>query len=301
MAASLKAFDGACDRVQRGDSTAAPAPTAPAAPPHARDPQVRSLLARVASGFAADAQPVLVEGVRRMLDYQDAPYASLYLDRMAAIAALGDTELTRETARHLALWMSYEDTIRVADLKTRDSRFERVRAEVRVQADQVLAINEYMHPRLQEICDTLPAALGRWLLGSRWPRRVVERFAARGRVVTTSSLRGFVLLYAVAAMRRWRRATLRYEVENARIEAWLDQIQGAAATSMRLAVEIARCQRLVKGYGDTHERGLRNYEALLGSVRRGVSAETLVELRDAALADEHGTALRAALVRHALV
>ena len=35
-----------------------------------------------------------------------------------------------ELARHLALWMSYEDTVRVAELKTRDTRFARVRAEL---------------------------------------------------------------------------------------------------------------------------------------------------------------------------
>ena len=73
----------------------------------------------------------------------------------------------------------------------------------------MLAINEYMHPRLQEICETLPAALGRWLIASGWPRRLVERFTRRGRVVTTSSLRGFLMLYAVAGMKRWRRSTLR--------------------------------------------------------------------------------------------
>ena len=59
--------------------------------------------------------------------------------------------------------MSYEDTIRVAALKTRGTRFERVRGEVRVGRDQVLAIDEYMHPRVQEISETLPGALGRWL------------------------------------------------------------------------------------------------------------------------------------------
>ena len=55
--------------------------------------------------------------------------------------------------------MTYEDTIRVAALKTRATRFERVHGEVRVGAGQVLAIDEYLHPRLQEICETLPAGL----------------------------------------------------------------------------------------------------------------------------------------------
>jgi indolepyruvate ferredoxin oxidoreductase beta subunit len=199
--------------------------------------------------------------------------------------------------------MSWEDTIRVAELKTRGSRFERVRAEVRVADGQLLAIDEYLHPRVQEIAESMPAALGRWLLASGWPRRLLERFTARGRIVTTSSLRGFLLLYATAGMKRWRRATLRYALEQARIEQWLRRVEEAAAVGAELATEVARCQRLVKGYGDTHERGLRNYETLMAALGRGgasVTPATVRELRDAALADEHGAALQAALARHAL-
>ena len=119
------------------------------------------------------------------------------------------TVLACEVARHLALWMSYEDTIRVADLKTRDSRFARVRGEVRVASDQVLTINEYLHPRLQEVADTLPASVGRWLLRAGVARRLVERLASKGRVIQTSSLRGFLMLSVVAGLRRWRRSSLR--------------------------------------------------------------------------------------------
>ena len=66
---------------------------------------------------------------------------------------------------------------------------------------------------------------------------------------------------------------------------------------------MAQCQRLVKGYGDTHERGWRNFGVLMGVVGRAGAAlapATLAELRDAALADEHGLGLAAALRRHAL-
>ena len=75
------------------------------------------------------------------------------------------------------------------------------------------------------------------------------------------------------------------------------------ALNPALAVEIAECQRLVKGYSDTHERGLRNYEMLMAAVERAgarLAPATLRELRDAALADEHGNKLRAALAQHAL-
>ncbi|NLP60580.1 indolepyruvate oxidoreductase subunit beta family protein [Paraburkholderia sacchari] len=274
--------------------------------PAPRDPAVARLLERVRTELPVEVQSFAVEGVRRLIDYQDPDYAALYLDRLAKLrgkVADAPEILLRETARHLALWMSYEDTIRVADLKTRASRFERVRGEVRAQADQLLAINEFMHPRIEEICETLPAGIGRWLARPHAVHRLVERHTKAGRVIKTSSLRGYLMLHAVARLRGMRRRTLRYELETARIEAWLQQIVQSAQHNPALAVEVAQCQRLVKGYSDTHARGLANYQTLMGAVVHAgarLAPATLRELRDAALADEHGHKLRAALARHAL-
>jgi indolepyruvate ferredoxin oxidoreductase beta subunit len=304
---AASALDGAIEAPPVSD--AAPMIAAPpGAPARSRplDPDVQALLERIERGFPAAAHPLLREGVRRLIDYQDPAYASLYLDRMAAVAALpgdADGRLVEETARHLALWMSYEDTVRVAALKTRGSRFERVRTEVRAGDDQVLAIDEYLHPRVQEIAETLPAAIGRRLEQPGWLRHLVERHTRKGRIVTTSSLRGYLMLRAVAGMKRWRRATTRYAVENAAIEAWLAAIADASALNPALAVEVARCQRLVKGYSDTHERGVRNFDTVMAAVRRAGAAmapATLRELREAALADEQGARLQATLARHAL-
>lgn len=302
---SLKAFGAAFVRAQGAAVEEAPMDL-PAAAPQPKHPAVRALVERVQRDFPASVHPVLLEGVRRLIDYQDLAYAALYLDRAAAIAALpsnDDHRLLRETARHLALWMSYEDTARVAALKTRSSRFERVRGEAGVKDGQVLAINEYMHPRLQEICETLPAGIGRWLMNSSLPRRLVEGLTQKGRVIQTSSLHGYLMLRTVAAMKRWRRSTLRYAEENRRIEEWLQRIAATAVRHPELAVEVAQCQRLVKGYSDTHERGLRNYDTVMAAFQRagaGLAPATLRELRDAALADEHGHKLQAALAQHAL-
>ncbi|MGZ8471559.1 MAG: indolepyruvate oxidoreductase subunit beta family protein [Gemmatirosa sp.] len=280
--------------------------SAPTPHPASIDPRVRALLERVDRELPLAARGVLREGVRRLIDYQDVAYAGLYLDRIARIAA-GPVDaaglLVAETARHLALWMSYEDTARVAQLKTRGTRFARVRSEVRAGADQVLAIDEYLHPRVQEIAETLPAAIGRRIERPGWLRDVVERATRRGRVVTTSSLSGFLLLRAVATMKRWRRATTRYAAENTGVEAWLTRIAATAAVHPDLAVEVARCQRLVKGYSDTHARGSRSFEAVMAAVEKGgaaIAPATVRELREAALADENGQALAAALARQAL-
>ena len=299
--ASLRAFDEGARLANATPSAVGaptPAPIAPAPLTHAH-PAVAALLRRLREQFPQGTQALLTEGVRRLLDYQDPAYAALYLDRAAAIAAHGHDELTAETARHLALWMSYEDTVRVADLKLRAKRFERVRGEAKVGDAQVLDIHEFLHPRLQEICDTLPAGLGRWLALSGAPRRLVERFTQHGRIIKTSSLRGYLTLYALASLRRWRLGSHRYGVENTRMEAWLAQIHAALPQQPAMALEIARCQRLVKGYSDTHERGMRNFEQLMAAARklagRDDAAAALQRLRDAALADEHGKVLGAAL------
>jgi indolepyruvate ferredoxin oxidoreductase beta subunit len=292
-------------------ATASPPPSAPA-PASAscpRDPAIAALVERVRTSYPVEAQEIAIEGLRRTIDWQDTDHARLYLDRVDRVRAAArgaPPRLIAETARHLALWMTYEDTVRVAALKTRATRFERVHGEVRVGAGQLLAIDEYLHPRLQEICETLPAGLARWLERPGWPRRWVERWTEKGKVVTTSSLSGFLLLYAIAGLRRFRRRSVRFGVEAERIEAWLAEIVRVAASDPALAVEVAQCQRLVKGYGDTHERGWRNFGVLMGVVGRAGSTggalapATLAELRDAALADEHGHGLAAALQRHAL-
>jgi indolepyruvate ferredoxin oxidoreductase beta subunit len=305
---SLKAFGAALQRAQAGEQ---PAPaSAPAQPlPRAAHPKVQALLDRAAARWSGETLRLVVEGLRRLIDYQDPDYAAQYLllleDVAAALPAAtpGIATLQAELARHLALWMSYEDTIRVADLKTRGSRFERVRAEVRAGSEQLLAINEYLHPRVQEIAEAMPASLGRWLLASGAPRRFVERLSSKGRVVQTSSLRGYLLLSGVAGLRRWRRGTLRHQLEMQRIAAWLAEVRQCAARDVALATEIVRCQRLVKGYGDTHERGLHNYQRLREARERigaRMNASMLAELRQAALADEQGRGLDAALARHGL-
>ncbi len=268
-------------------------------------PRLQEQATRVARDFPAAVQPTLVAGIMRMADYQDAQYATEYLDRLAPICSLdrrygaNSYHLLEETARYLALWMSYEDTIRVADLKTRRSRFARVTQEIGAGAAQVVQINEFMHPRVEEIADTLPAPMGRWLLATGWARALVQRFAHKGRVIQTTSLRGYLLLYCVAALKGMRRKSLRFSAENAKIGEWLAHIQSQAGTDYALAVEVAESQRLVKGYGDTHIRGTRNFDTLMASLprlRHGIDgAGQLRRLREAALADDSGKQLAAML------
>lgn len=296
LAAFADAFERATKSVNEAPQTTRPR-LSDAIPERARSAAAQPLLERVRT-FAPAVQPVLLAGVRRLIDYQDVQYAALYLERVAKIAA-GDLDegrtLTQTVAQHLALWMSFEDTIRVADLKTRRARFERVRDEVRIEDGQLLGVTEFMKPRLEEIAGTMPAGLGRRLERSPGMRRALARMTV-GRHIRTSTVRGFLFLRVIAALRRIRRATLRFQVENGRIERWLETIEATARESYSCAVEIARLQRLVKGYGETHERGWRNFEMIMSEtpalVRRADGAALLARLHAAALADEEGAGLQ---------
>ena len=196
--------------------------------------------------------------------------------------------------------MAYEDVIRVADLKTRGSRLARVLVEARGRPEQIVDVTEYMHPRFEELCDTLPWRFGQRLLGSDRARRLIAPLIERDRTITTSRLGGFLLLHGIALLRRWRRGTYRYRLEQERIMGWLASALNAARTDAQLAVEIIRCQRLVKGYGDTHARGLHNFATIMRRlpdlVQRPDSSAIVQALREAALKDDDGRALARAIV-----
>jgi indolepyruvate ferredoxin oxidoreductase beta subunit len=206
----------------------------------------------------------------------------------------GQWSLTEAVARALALWMTFEDTIRVADLKTRAARFVRVRDEIRADPGQLFGITEFMKPRVEEIAGTLPAGMGRWVLRSPGVSRWLTRWTG-GKQIRTGTVSGFLILHMLGGLKRWRRGTLRYQEENGRIERWLGRIEGLATTNYPLAVELARAQRLVKGYGDTHERGWRNFSTLADKIDelapRADGAAVFARLQAAALADEEGKAL----------
>ena len=138
----------------------------------------------------------------------------------------------------------------------------------RSRTARILEIAEFFHPRTQEIADTLPAALGRWLLRSGWARAVVDRATRKGRIVKTTSIGGFLLLYALSRLKPLRRRSLRFATEQAALAVWLDLVAESARSDYALALQVARMRGLVKGYGETHERGRMKFEKLVELVPR---------------------------------
>ena len=258
--------------------------------PAPQPPPVPDLPARVEREFPSPCHQILAAGVQKLTDYQDERYAAEYLDRLAPIrdSDRGAFTLLRETARYLALWMSYEDAIRVADLKLRPARFERIHQETRTKPGQLLEVHDFLYPRIGELADILPAGLGRWLLDTGWARRLSERFTRKGRVVPTTSIRGFLKLWLLARARRSRRKSLRFEREHRRIDEWLALLVTLAAENYALACEVAPSPRIIRGYGDTHVRGCRNFDELMETLAtlRGEpdAASRFAKFREAALA-----------------
>ena len=249
---------------------------------------VEDLIARARRDFPAASLDVVEEGIRRLAAYQDRKYAALYLDRLKGLPA----DLVREVARHLAVRMSFEDVIRVAQAKTSRERLERVRQEVRAGAHEPLEVTEHFKPGNDEIAAMLPPTAARWLLRRR-PFHISMH-------VRSTTVWGFARLRFLASLRWWRPYSFRFVEEQAEIERWLTAIRAAAPIGSGLAREIAESARLIKGYGDTYKRGLQNYRriseeviapALAGRLVPRAAADAVANARVAALADPDGESL----------
>lgn len=299
--ASLAGFAAAFD-------AAAAALSAPAQPAAAVAPA-----AVPAIGADTGLSSVLALAETRLTDYQDATYAARYRARIttlqATLPASADPEaevVLSDAARHLALWMSYEDVIRVADLKTRRERFERVRAEAQAGPDDIVQIREHLKPGIDEIAAVAPRRLGQWLL-QRAQRRQAAAPGPRGNGITlhTSSIRGFVMLRLLAALRPLRPRSLRFAEEDAAIEAWLAALAQVLPLHAGFARQLAQLPRLRKGYSDTFVRGKAAYRRIfeacvapwLISGQRPDDAATsaLAQAVTAALADPEHQALDRAI------
>jgi indolepyruvate ferredoxin oxidoreductase beta subunit len=305
--ASIRTFDAAFDRAQGKTQDAVPAaaqakssdtPTSVTT-----DPQLVALAARLKQELPASAVAIAQAGLRKVVDFQDVAYGAEYLDILKSLhatdrnsgGAAHDFTFTQTAAKYLANAMSYDDVIRVADLKTRATRRARVEKELELSDNQLLQTTEFMHPRMEEVMGTLPAGLARWLDARPGLVGWLDRRINKGRRVRTYSLPWFLALYAVGGMRGMRRRSLRHAVETAHRDEWLKVATDAVASNYQLGVEVLQCHRLVKGYSDTHSRGLSKFDKALSAIklvaRRDDAADWARRLREAALKDPAGKEL----------
>jgi indolepyruvate ferredoxin oxidoreductase beta subunit len=253
------------------------------------------------------ARAFATEGVRRLAAYQDLPYARLYLQRLKPIAevdarANANGRLLSETARHLAVRMSFEDVIRVAEAKIDPKRFRRIEGEIGAN-DQPYVITEFLKPGIEELCQVLPPRLARAIVAYSEKRGWLGKIYF-GMELKTTTVWGYSRFWALAKLKRFRPKSWRFAEEQAVIESWLERIVAAAKLSGDLALEVAECARLIKGYGDTWKRGFSNYQTiearvivpvLEGRIPLRIGIDAIASARAAALLDPEGESLATAL------
>lgn len=308
--ASLRGFALGWDAIAAQDTnTPAQAPASTAATPATA---AHAIPSPIAANFPSPLHELLGLGYGQVVDYQDARYGDLYLARMQAIlkaeqAANADSlDVSKETARWLALWMQFDDIVRVAALKSSAARLERVRREVSAKPGDLLKLYEHFKPGVPELAGLLPGFLAQPLI--RWDRRR----AARGLAplawpikVGTHTVAGMLVLRCLASLKVLRVFSQRYADEQALMEEWLTAVAQGCAQSTALGLALARCAQLIKGYGSTHERGRDNLLHILrhlGAQGHFATpqdrAQAIEQARQAALRDEAGEALDATLRKH---
>ena len=306
--ASLRALQAgqlAARQPVRADAPPDPMHTEPRPlPVRAASADVEPLRARIERGFPPVAHAMLGAGLQRVIEFQDIAYGAEYLDRVADLhqhaLRCGDSERGHmaliEAARWIAVAMAYDDVIRVADLKIRAERLERIRQEVGAPEGEVVGATEFFHPRLDEVCGLMPRRWVERIERSRFWRGQLQRLIGDGKRVRTHTVRGHAMLSFLAGLRRWRRSSLRHEVEMAHLQAWLDEVKRLMAIDHALGLELIRCRRLVKGYSDTHARGTSKFDRLVQAARQLVgrpsAGSDLAALSAAALADSQGLQLQ---------
>ncbi|MCB1340056.1 MAG: indolepyruvate oxidoreductase subunit beta family protein [Pseudooceanicola sp.] len=307
--ASLAAFELAREAAEARAQDAAPeavATTTRMSGPETLRRAYGALESRIAT-LPPEAQEMARAGLRKVVDFQDIAYGGEYLDLLASLAtkdraAGGETHahaFTANAAKYLANAMAYDDLPRVADRKTRAARTPRIATEVAAQPDTLVQVTEYLHPGAPEFTSLMPARLGAFVESRPSLMRLLDRLVNRGRRMRSDRLASFLMLYTVAGLRRWRRSLLRHRNERAHMAAWLDTATTRLPKNYEHAVETLKVRRLVKGYSDTHARGLSKFDRVMtGSTLvegREDAAQWTARLIAAALADPQGKALDGAL------
>ena len=308
--ASLRGFGLAYDAIaaQRQQHEFIEAVITPAKPAAPAVPEA------VAQAFPAQLHTMVSLGYARVLEYQNQAYAQTYLSRLSSIwaaeqsAQAADTKawpVTEESARWLALWMAFDDVVRVADLKSRTSRLHRVRSEVKAQNDDLLKIYDHFKPGVPELAGLLPTAWAQKLI--RWDRARVTKGQAPWAMplkIGTHSIVGMLALRLMAQLKVLRPWGSRYQAEQHAIEQWISAVTQATLRDPALGHEVARCGQLIKGYGSTNERGKDNLMHIIthaAAPREDQSTseqvQNIARIRQAALQDEAGKSLDAALIQ----
>lgn len=245
-------------------------------------------------GLPDAARSIVSDGIHRLIDYQGTSYAHLYVDRVSRFIGRPGVEASMlcDIARLMTERMSYEDPIRIAELKLAQLD------EGRPPSSEVKKF------RFDELIGALPAAAADPILGvldlAGWRhKRVSIRYSNAGWL-------GIRRLKVETALKRWRQFSIRYAEEKAWIERWLHMISRSLIKQPEAAPAIIDTATMIKGYGDPYRQGLADWHAIIDGLVKptfdGVLpltdlAAAIAEARAAAAPDRRQVALKGTIAQ----
>ena len=206
-------------------------------------------------------------GKERCIDYQNDKYAQLYMMRIKKLISPLNMNneniipIIENIVRRLSLWMTYEDIPRVSQLKIKPERFIEIKKEIKLQNNQILLIQDIFKPGINEIGAMLPRKIGSWVIRNS---KIISflPFVGKGMKINSLTVFGFLILKFLSLFRYIRTISLRYKEEQENIEKWLNRIIIALEKSINFAEGLADMPQILKGYGDTWDRGRVKYNKI---------------------------------------
>jgi hypothetical protein len=245
-------------------------------------------------GLSDGTATIVSDGIHLLIDYQGPSYATLYMDRLRRFVGRREVDdaMLDEIARLMAMRMSYEDPIRIAQLKL--GEIENIAGHSRV-----VATGDIRKFRMDELVGALPAAVADPVLD------VCARLSWTHRPVTisysTASRWGMRRLKIEASLRRWRLFSVRYAEERIWVERWLHMIGRSLVKQPQAASAMVQTATMIQGYGDVYRQGLADWHAIIDGLAKptfdGVLpladlADAVTEARAAAMPDPRQVALK---------
>jgi hypothetical protein len=234
--------------------------------------------------------PEVNAAIERLIDYQGPTYAQLYVDRLKRFVGRPgvDTAMLQDIARLMVMRMSYEDPIRIAQLKLVES-----------ETASAQSGGDRKKFRIDELIGALPAVAAKPVLDVLewvgWTHAPISiRFSAASRWQVRR-------LKIEAALRRWRLFSVRYATERIWVERWLHMIDRALNKQPPAAPAIIRTADMIQGYGSVYRHGLADWHAIIDGLVKptfdGVLpvtdlAAAIAEARAAIMPDRRQVALK---------
>jgi len=248
-------------------------------------------------GLPDSVVPVVSDGIHLLMDYQGSSYAQLYVDRVRRFVGRPgvDEAMLGEIGRLMAQRMSYEDPIRIAQLKLAE-------LETAPGGPRVAPADMIGKFRLDELIGALPGPVAEPVLDALdwvgWTHMPVSiRFSTRSRW----SIRR---LKIEASLRRWRLFSVRYAKERAWVERWLHMISRSLEKQPGAASAVVQTATMIQGYGASYRQGLADWHAIIdglakptfdGALPLADLAAAIAEARATATPDPRQVALKRAI------